>query len=225
MNPIINKYGEKPLSENLPLRLSVREIAELWQPEDETSGLWEALGEAVRRGSLPAEVTIRAATIRAFDINLPAVWGVKEGTIKLNPLYSQGKAAGVRHDPDYENAMVHRDDFRTWLKKEGEWPLNPEIPLARWFTNEEQIPKRKTNTKSTNNTILWLEADKVKSKMLHDESDLTLTKIAESDEMNVFLLKRYKELYGHEKKDGYSIEYIMKKLGGTKRGRRKNRKN
>jgi hypothetical protein len=127
---IIDKYRRSPVPQNLPPKLSVREIADLWYPDDTKArnDLWFCMGEAVRRGALIAEVGIKKTVEYSRD---PA--GYPQVKRNLTTPRTHQKAIGVSYSPDYEEAMVERDSFMKWLKEESEWPIPPQIPLSAWF--------------------------------------------------------------------------------------------
>jgi hypothetical protein len=106
----------------LPERLTIREIARYWAPDDRDyrSTLVREIQEACIRGELLCEGDPNPRSIETYYYHQ---WMERSYT-------NTRRLSGL-------DATIDRDDFGEWLQEKGAWPLPQEIPLSVWFKTDK----------------------------------------------------------------------------------------
>jgi hypothetical protein len=189
----------------LPDKLTIEDIVSYWSEKDirQARILLEEIRQDCIDGRLPCQGDPKPSQRKLLKYS-PFMRRHFEETINKNGL----------------DAKIHRKDFEIWLREKGAWPLPKDIPLSSWYdtpddTIAEEADKKDNTTKTQ---LMWQAVNIEASKLIKADPEITLTQIAESDEVNAVLIKwRPGKLY--------DTETITKHLpkGLTQKGRRKSR--
>ncbi|MHC1744888.1 MAG: hypothetical protein AB9873_17930 [Syntrophobacteraceae bacterium] len=157
---IIKRYaaGSLPVQEAarvrcLPEKLPIKQIVYLWVGSDRSKfgPLCEAIRMAVKRGHLKGEgspdpwVEVQHAAV------LRSRW-MSEVSGQLDNLYTP-----MQVQDDGYGVLIHRDDFRDWLKSENEWPL-ADCLLLNWWEPDARLDQGEDPTATTGSTAQIDEA-------------------------------------------------------------------